>query len=122
MRWNYFSAVPAVRRQLERSGLNPVATLAEARHQVSEMGLRDLHVAHLVYARFPEWRRSSRTFNSLIKPALRQSLEMRLAMKQQGLHPLVDDNCQDGINAGITNTDISIAKAVLIAAQAVMEA
>lgn len=117
-----FSAIPAVRRQLERSGMNPVGTLAEARRQVSEMNLRDLKVANAVYARFPGWRQSSRTLDSLIKPALRQSLEMRLSLKEQGMSPLVADNCQDGINAGITNTDISIAKAVLIAAAAVMEA
>jgi hypothetical protein len=118
-----FSAIPAVRRQLERSGMNPVGTLAEARHQVSEMNLRDLNVAKAVYARFPGWRQSSRTLDSLIKPTLRQSLEMRLSLKGQGISPpLVADNCQDGIDAGITNTDISIAKAVLILAASVMEA
>ncbi len=120
-----YSEIPAVRQRFSRAGLQPLAIIAEAKQKIATMTPEELAQLRAVYAGFPGWREAPRSINSLIKPALREQLEVRVAAKQNGGGGAtingVPDNCQDGINADVTNTDISIAKAVLIAAQAVAD-
>lgn len=117
-----FNAIPAVRLKLNRSGLKSSAMLAAAKTSVSEMSQEDLTKIRSVYAKFPGWREAP---EALIRPELRQQLEAKINVKQPGgvtTKAATTDNCADGINAGITNTDISIAKGVQYAAEGVMEA
>jgi hypothetical protein len=119
-----FGEIPAVRAKFDQAGLQPLAALAKAKENLGELSPEQLSLMRAAYARFPGWREAPQAIDSLIKPQLRQ----RVASKSPGgpdsgkVVPLVADNCTDGLNAGITNTDISIAAAVLIAAEAVMEA
>lgn len=117
-----FNAVPAVQLKLNRAGLRPIAMLTAAKVSVSEMSQEDLTKIRAVYAKFPGWREMPQ---SLISPEVRQALQANLKAKIEGgaaTNAATTDNCADGINAGVTNTDISIAKAAEIAAEAVMEA
>ncbi|HZM91683.1 MAG TPA: hypothetical protein VFF31_34505 [Blastocatellia bacterium] len=116
--------VPAVRAKFDQAGLQPLAALAKAKENLGELSPEQLSLMRAAYARFPGWREAPQAIDSLIKPQLRQ----RVASKGPDgpdsgkVVPLVADSCADGLSAGITNTDISIAAAVLIAAEAVMEA
>src|SRR5687768_2731215 len=114
-----FNAVPSVQQRLNRSGLNASVMLDAAKTSVSEMSTEDLTKVRAVYAKFPGWRDMP---EALIRPELRQELQARLNAKKAGtVTTEVADNCADGINAGNTNTDISIAKTFEIAAEAIME-
>lgn len=119
-----FNAVPAVQRKLSRAGLKPVGMLSAAKASVTEMSQEDLIKVRSVYARFPGWRQMP---EALIRPELREELETKLKAKMASgsstaMEIKVADNCADGINAGTTNTDISISKGLQIALAALMEA
>ena len=76
------------------------------------------------YAKFPGWRDVPQNMNALIKPAFRQQLEARLAVKGGGaqLEAVTPDNCADGISADVSNTDIAAAETAVIAAEAIQDA
>src|SRR5262245_57338469 len=120
-----FNEIPAVHEKFEKGGLQPLAMLAETKQRITELKPDQLSQMRATYARFPGWRETSRTLASFIKPALRQSLESRLVAKKGSGHiqpnAVTPDNCQDGINADVSNTDISAAQAAVIAADAIME-
>ena len=117
-----FNTIPAVQQRLNRAGLKTSAMFAAAKASLSEMSTEDLTKVRSVYAKFPGWREMP---EGLIKPELRQELEARLNAGKTGavitMSALADD-CSAGINAGTTNTDISVSKGFQIAAQGVMEA
>jgi hypothetical protein len=116
-----FNAVPAVQQKLNRSGMKLSAMLVSAKASVSEMSEEDLTKVRSIYAKFPGWREMP---EALISPELRQELQARLDANKTGAVSNLSattDNCADGISAGTTNTDISIAKTFEIAAEALME-
>lgn len=122
-----YNEIPSVRQKFGQAGLQTPTIIVEAKQKIATMTPEELAQIRTVYAGFPGWREAPRSINSLIKPALREQVgAQQMAAKQNGKEDItingVADSCQDGINAGITNTDISIAKAVLIAAQAVAAA
>jgi hypothetical protein len=118
--------IPAVRQKFSQAGFQPFGILAQAKQQIASMSSEDLATTRAVYARFPGWREAPRTINSLIKPELRQRLESKIAAAQNGggfqINAVTPDNCQDGINADISNTDIAAAKTAEIAGEAIEEA
>ncbi len=117
-----FNSIPAVRQRFERAGLRNGEMIFEARQKLSQLTPLELGQMKAVYDQNPGWQRMPATLGSLIKPALRSRPEQQLAAQKSGLiRVTVADNCQDGLDAGITNTDISIAAAVVIAADALME-
>jgi len=119
-----FNEIPVVREKLSRNGLKPLATIATAKSSVSEMSPEDLTRLRSVYAKFPGWRDISRGIDALIKPEFRQQLEARLADRGNGAETTnseTTDDCEAALKEDVTNTDISIAKAFDIAANAVME-
>jgi len=115
-----YGEIKVVREKLSGSGLRPLELIAQAKRSVAEMSTENLTVMRSTYARVPRWREMPTNIKSLLKPEFRQQLEARFNNKKNGGVKIdkIADNCTDGINAGITNTDIAIAKAVLIAAQA----
>ncbi len=119
------SEIPAIRQKLSASGFQSLAMLASTKQKLAELDAADLSVLRASYARFPGWRDAPRTFNSLIKPQVREILELKKAAGKSagGIETaLVADSCADGISADVTNTDISLAATAVIAAEAVMEA
>ena len=121
-----FNGIPTVRNKLNQAGLQPLRTIAEAKQQITAMSPENLMQMRAIYAKSPNWREASRSINSLIKPNLRQQLEAQVATKQNSgdieLNAATTDDCAAAIAADISNTDISIAKGVDIAAEAVVEA
>jgi hypothetical protein len=121
-----FNGIPAVRNKLNQAGLQPLRTIAEAKQQITAMSPENLMQMRAIYAKSPNWREASRSINSLVKPNLRQQLEAQAATKQnsEDIQPdaATTDDCAAAIAADISNTDISIAKGVDIAAEAVVEA
>ncbi|MGI9166941.1 MAG: hypothetical protein ACR2G5_11265 [Pyrinomonadaceae bacterium] len=117
-----FNEIKVVREELNRGGLRPLEMLAQARRSMAELSTEDLIAMRAAYARAPRWREQSSDISSLLKPEFRQQLEIRLDNKRNvEITPLVADNCADGINAGITNTDLAIADAFRIAAEAIQD-
>jgi hypothetical protein len=115
-----FSDVPAVRQQFDQAGLDPLALLADAKQQLSVSTPEELSALRTAYARFPNWRDTPRGISSLIHPGLRQLTSSGVA-DLRTLQSVTVDDCAAALAANHTNTDISIAAAVLIAAEAVME-
>lgn len=117
-----FNEIKVVRTELNRGGLRPLEMLAQARRSMAELSTEDLIAMRAAYARAPRWREQPNDIRSLLKPEFRQQLKIRLANKRNvDITPEVADNCADGINAGITNTDIAIADAFRIAAEAIQD-
>lgn len=117
--------VKAVRDKLNRNGLRPLETLAETKRSVAEMSPEQLTKMRAAYAKVPSWRETSQTVDSVLKPEFRQKLENRLAAKKSGrdiqINAATEDNCEDGFDADVSNTDISAAKAAEIAGELAME-
>ncbi len=119
-----FGEIKVVREKLNKNGLKTAETIAQARLSITNATPEDLRLLRDVYSKFPGWRDAPQSLNALIKPELRQSLESRIKNKKDGGKDFeldVPDSCADGINAGITNTDIAIADAFRIAAEAVQD-
>lgn len=106
--------IRAVREELNRSGLRPLEILAQSKRSVAELSTEDLIAMRAAYANAPAWREQPNSLRSLLNPEVQQQGRADIA-------PLVPDNCADGINAGITNTDIAIADAFRIAAEAIQD-
>ena len=118
-----FGEIKVVREKLNKSGLKMAETIVQAKLSITNATPEDLRLLRDIYAKFPGWRDAPQSLNALIKPELRQSLESRIKNKKDGTIELdiTPDNCADGINAGITNTDIAIADAFRIAAEALQD-
>jgi len=118
-----FSEIKVVREKLNKNGSKWAETIVQAKLSIANATPEDLRLLRDVYAKFPGWRDAPQSLNALIKPELRQSLERRIKNKKDGTIELdiTPDNCADGINAGITNTDIAIADAFRIAAEALQD-
>jgi hypothetical protein len=114
--------ITVVREELNRSGLRPLEMLAQAKRSLAELSTEDLIEMRAAYAKAPRWREHPNDIKSLLNPEFWQRLEIRLANKESGdVIAAIADNCADGINAGITNTDIAIADAFRIAAEAIQD-
>ena len=110
-----FNEIKVVREELNRSGLKPLEMLAQAKRSVAELSTADLFAMRAAYANASSWREQPNNLRSLLNPEVQQQ------QKSEDITPLVADNCADGINAGITNTDIAIADAFRIAAEAIQD-
>ncbi|MCY7348530.1 MAG: hypothetical protein LH614_20265 [Pyrinomonadaceae bacterium] len=119
-----FNEITVVREKLNKNGLKPLAAIAQAKLSVANATPEDLRLMREVYAKFPGWRAAPQNINALIKPELRRQLEIRLESKGGDTESnfVTPDNCADGINADVSNTDISAAEAAVIAAEAIQDA
>jgi Fe-S cluster assembly scaffold protein SufB len=117
-----FNQIDVVRKEFNRGGLRPVETLARAQRSVAELSTEDLIAMRAAYAKAPGWREQPNKIRSLLNLDYRQQVETGFAA-QEGIEKAaaVADSCADGINAGITNTDIAIADAFRIAAEAIQD-
>jgi hypothetical protein len=119
-----FSKISVVRKKLIKNGLKPLETIAQAKLSIANATPEDLRLLRITYAKFPGWRDTPRSLTALIKPQFHQQLELRLTNQKRGepvLNAETEDDCEDGLSADISNTDISIAKGVEIGLVSVME-
>jgi hypothetical protein len=120
-----FSEIPAVRKRMMENGANPLETLGEAKLWIASASPEDLRLVRATYTKFPGWRDAPQGLEALIKPEFHQKLEVRLTKRKGGAEfvPLAGttDDCEDGLDADVSNTDISIAKAAELGLLAVME-
>jgi hypothetical protein len=113
------NSIPAVHQKLSQSDLRSTELLQAAKVGLASASPADLAQMQSVYAKFPGWRDAPSKLNSVVDAAA--SRQRAASFAGGPIANITPDNCADGINAGITNTDISIAEAVVIAAEAVME-
>ncbi|HQR32425.1 MAG TPA: hypothetical protein PLK30_06800 [Blastocatellia bacterium] len=106
-----------------KSELNPMAQIAEAQRRLPEMSTDDLIIMRTAFSRSPIWRDVPLMLDSLLKPQLRQMIQSSLASNGGAVKGAlaIPDDCGPARAANITVTDISIAKGVEIAVNAVME-
>ncbi len=118
-----FNQIPVVRQRLYENNLKPLSIIAQAKLSIANATPEELRQMREVYAKFPGWRDTPQSLHALIKPAYRQQLEARLTAKGGDfqVEAVTPDNCADGINADVSNTDISAARAAVIAAAAFQE-
>ncbi|MBA4121928.1 MAG: hypothetical protein H0X72_05640 [Acidobacteria bacterium] len=120
-----FNEIPAVRRKFNQAGLQPVASLEQGKNLVAVMKPEDLIIMRAAYAKVSGWRDAPQAINSLLKPQLREQLELKLAAKKNSggnITPdaIITDVCPDP-SIVPSNSDIAVAKAAEIAADLVME-
>ena len=118
--------IKAVRDKFDHSGLKPSESLDIAKKAVTGMSADQIVLLRGACAKFPGWRDGSKTLGKVLSPAFLQELESRAAQTaNRGLisqEAATTDSCADALSADISNTDISIAKALEIAGEALMEA
>jgi hypothetical protein len=121
-----FNEIRVVREKLNKNGLKPLGIIAEAKNSITNARPEDLRHLRDVYAKFPGWRSTPQSINALLKPEFRQQLETQRSANKDGgdvtPNAVTPDNCQDGINADVSNTDIAAAQAASLAAHAVADA
>jgi len=123
-------------RLVKQKGLAPLEQLAAARQNIPDLTPQDLTLLRAALAKTPSWRAMPQRINALFRPEVRSGLQ---AMSVKGTAALGDipnpagitlgggvtpDNCSDAFLNGeprVSNTDISIAEAAVIAAHAAME-
>lgn len=115
-----YDGIPAVHQRFAPAGLRPLDQLAVAKATLLRLQPEHLSAMQATYAAFPEWRQLPVSLNSLSQ-RLSTSVVKRAS---NGVSPkaITPDNCADGINADVSNTDIAGATAAQIAAEAIMEA
>ena len=130
---------PLARKLAKLKGIAPVEQLAAARRSLPELTAQDLTLLRAAMSKTPSWREVPRTLNSLFRPEVRSALKVMSAkggvIVANGDVPnpanislgggVTPDTCSDAFLNGeprVSNTDISIAEAAVIAAHAVMEA
>ncbi len=120
-----FNEIPAVRRKFNQAGLRPVASLEQGKNLVAVMKPEDLIIMRAAYAKVSGWRDAPQALNSLLKPQLREQLELKLAARKNSggtITPdaIITDTCPDP-SLVPSNSDIAVAKAAEILADLVME-
>lgn len=116
-----FSAVPVIQRKFSSVGLKPVAMLEQAKAAITSMPAEELVRMRAAYSKVPGWRQMP---DALIRPELRKQLQANLEAQRSGQASILmvtPDNCSDPANATVTNTDISVSTAFVIAGEIVME-
>ena len=129
---------PLARKLAKRKGIAPAEQLAAARRALPELTAQDLTLLRSALAKTPSWRGIPETLNSLFRPEVRSGLKA-MSVKVGGFVAngevadpadisldggVTPDNCSDAFLNGaprVSNTDISIAEAAVIAATTVME-
>ncbi len=120
------------RRLVARAGLNPLGQLTEAQKRLPALTAQDLGFLKAAFAKNPNWRELPERLNSLLRPEVRDGLKkmrMLAAVTPNAVSNLpggiTPDNCNDAFNDDgsprVSNTDISIAQALVIAGEVTME-
>lgn len=108
-------------RVLSQAGFDLVGQVAEAQRRLPEMTTEEIVAMRAGYARHPYWRELPAALGSFINQETKQKIASRLSARDNVSGALIADSCTDATNANISLTDVSIAKGVELAANAVME-
>ncbi len=120
---------PYARQMLDRSGLNPKEQLAAARQKIQELNEQELTGLKNAFAQSPSWRELPRRMDAMISPTV-QSLLRNLSAPSGDNLPggVTPDVCNNAFldqpankTPRVSNSDISIATGVVLAANAVVD-
>ena len=117
-----FEKMPAVSRQFDKDGLDPIGALRNAKAGLADLSSEDLARMRAVYAKFPGWREGPRVLNSIINPD-EKTKQQRIAGKKSGgdvSNVITPDACPD-LSGTPSFADIAITEGFQIASDAVME-
>ena len=120
------------RNLVARAGLDPLVQLTEARQKLPALTAQDVGLLKAAFAKDPNWRELPERLNSLLRPEVREGLKKMRVFAAVTPSPVstlpggvTPDNCNDAFNADgsprVSNTDISIAQAFVIAGEVTME-
>ena len=120
------------RNLVARAGLDPLGQLTEARQKLPALTAQDLGLLKAAFAKNPNWRELPERLNSLLRPEVREGLQKMRVLAAVTPSPvstlpggITPDNCNNAFNADgsprVSNTDISISQAFVIAGEIAME-
>ena len=117
-----FEKMPAVSRQFDKGGFDPVAALRNTKANLAELSSEDLTKMRAIYAKFPGWREAPHVINSIINPDEKIKQQRISGKKSGGIAPnvITPDTCPD-LSGTPSFADIAITEGFLIAADAAME-
>ncbi|HXG93320.1 MAG TPA: hypothetical protein VNN73_13310 [Blastocatellia bacterium] len=130
------------RELIKRAGLDPLNEIAEARKKIPDLTSQNLQLLKTAFAKDPYWREIPERITNLLSPITREGLRrMRASSSDEKVFSFsavtpspvlelpgggIHDNCKDAkLSDGsprVSNSDISVAEAAVIAAEGVMEA
>lgn len=120
---------PFARQLLERSGLNPQQQLTWARQKLPQLNEQELSGLKNAFAKSPAWRELPRQVDAMIRPEV-QAMLRALSAKAGDTLPggTTPDVCSNAFLDGaahqqprVSNSDISIANAAVLAANAIVD-
>ncbi len=117
------------RQIIDRSGLKPLEQLALARQKLAELNEQELAGLKNAFAKSPGWRETPGRLNALLRPEVQTALRNLSAAPENDNLPggITPDVCNNAFTDNpnrtprVSNSDISINKALLLAAQAVVD-
>lgn len=119
-----FEAIPAVREQFSKDGLNPVGGIERVKSNLDKMSAEDLVKMREAYSKSPNWRQAPRAIYEISQKVINKTYAPGKANKKSGdttPNVITPDGCPN-ISATPSFADIAITEAFLIAADAIMEA
>ncbi len=119
-----FEAIPAVREQFSKEGIDPVGAIDRAKANLEKISAEDLAKMQEAYAKYPNWRQGPRVIYEISQKVSNKTYTRTGAGKTLGnatIEVITPDTCPD-ISGTPSYTDIAVTKAFLIAADAIMEA
>ena len=127
---NGFFESPYARRIIDRSGLKPMEQLALAKQKLAELNEQELTGLKNALLKSPSWREMPRHLDAMLKPEVQTALRGLSASPEGDNLPggITPDVCNNAFtdapanrNPRVSNSDISINRALLLAAQAVVD-
>ena len=118
-----FQAIPAVRTQYAKNGIDPVAAIERVLADFDKIPAEDLVKMREAYAKYPGWREAPQAIYEISQRVNNQTYAKGAADKNPGgmtINVITPDPCPD-ISATPSFADIAITKGFEIAGDAVME-
>ena len=115
-----FEKFPAVSRQFDKDGLDPIAALRSAKANLAEIPVEDLVKMRTTYAKFSGWREAPRTLDAIVERLEKN----RKKDKDSGVdttNVITPDACPD-ISGTPSFADIAITEGFFIVGDNLMEA
>ncbi len=116
-----FEKFPVVSKQFDKDGLDPIAALRNAKANLADISGEALVKMRAIYAKLPSWREAPRTLDAIVE-RLEQNRQKVKNSDGNTSNAVTPDNCADGINADVSNTDIAAAQSASLAAHAIADA
>lgn len=115
-----FEKFPAVSRQFDKDGVNPIADLQKAKAHLAEISVEDLMKMRATYAKFSGWREAPRALGAIVERLGQPGHDGKKAGGGGAPNVITPDACPD-LSGTPSFADIAITEGFQIAADAVME-